>query len=218
MRTGFPELSELDAIILDFGGVLFDIDYDAPAHAFKELGLENFKTIYAKANQTLLFDELETGKISNEAFLREVIKLGNLQASIAEAETAWNSILTGIPEIRVQIVHTLKKHKPLYLLSNTNAIHVERFEKMMDDTVGLSRFKSAFEEVYYSNDIGIKKPDPLTFLQICTWNNLDPKRTLFIDDSPQHVAGAQEAGLQGYHLELSKEKFEDIVQDWGITL
>lgn len=218
MRPGLPSLTELDAIILDFGGVLFDIDYDAPARAFKKLGLENFEAIYAKANQTPLFDQLETGKVSNEAFLEEVIRLGDLKASIAEAEEAWNSILTGIPEIRVQIVHALKEKKPLYLLSNTNAIHVQKFEQMMDETVGLHRFKSAFEKVYYSNAIGMKKPDPSTFLEVCKWNNLDPKRTLFIDDSPQHVSGAQEAGLYGYHLELSEEKFEDVVQDWRINV
>lgn len=216
MRAGLPALSELDAIILDFGGVLFDIDYDAPARAFKELGLENFETIYAKANQTPLFDDLETGKVSNNDFLQELIRLGNLDASIAEAEKAWNSILTGIPEIRVQIVHALKNRKPLYLLSNTNAIHVLKFEQMMDETVGLSRFKSAFEKIYYSNEIGIKKPHRKTFLEVCEWNDLDPSRTLFIDDSPQHVDGAKKAGLHGYHLELSNERFEDVVQVWDI--
>ena len=36
--TALPE-----AVILDFGGVLYDIDYDAPVRAFKTLGVEDFE-------------------------------------------------------------------------------------------------------------------------------------------------------------------------------
>jgi FMN phosphatase YigB (HAD superfamily) len=87
-----------------------------------------------------------------------------------------------------------------FLLSNTNAIHVAEFEQMIAHTMDFELFKSAFEKIYYSNAIGIKKPHPETFLQVCEWNGLNPAETLFIDDSAQHVEGALQAGLHAYHL------------------
>jgi putative hydrolase of the HAD superfamily len=46
----------------------------------------------------------------------------------------------------------------------------------------------------------MRKPDPITFKEVCNFNRLTPKNTLFIDDSIQHVIGAQNAGLQTIHL------------------
>ena len=101
----------------------------------------------------------------------------------------------------------------VFLLSNTNAIHVAEFERMIDETYGLSKFKSYFEKVYYSNEIGLKKPYPETFLEVCKWNDLDPSETLFIDDSLQHVEGAKKAGLQVAHLK-SDYTLEQIFADF----
>lgn len=193
-------LSGIRNIIFDFGGVLFDIDYKLPIEAFRELGYDNFGEVYTQSSQNEIFDQLETGKISNEAFFRYLHSLVP-NATMLDVSIAWNSILIGLWPERVEFVKQLKRQGyRTFLLSNTNAIHVTVFEEMIDDTMGLESFREAFEKVYYSNVIGIKKPYPETFLQVCAWNNLDPKETLFIDDSIQHVEGAIKAGLKGYHL------------------
>jgi putative hydrolase of the HAD superfamily len=51
----------------------------------------------------------------------------------------------------------------------------------------------------------MKKPHPETFLHVCERHGLNPSRTLFLDDSIQHVEGAHRAGLHAHHLDLSKE-------------
>lgn len=210
----FPSPQEIDTIIFDFGGVLFDIDYDAPVRAFAELGLGDFKSLYTQAAQNPLFDLLETGKISDEDFYEALRVHFKSELNDQRLETAWNSILTGIPKGRVELIHQLKAEKRTLLLSNTNAIHVRAFEKMMDQQFGLDYFRSAFEKVHYSNEIGIKKPDPKTFLALCDWHELKPERTLFIDDSLQHVEGALKAGLKAYHLEVLKEDVRDVFASW----
>ena len=43
-----------------------------------------------------------------------------------------------------------------------------------------------------------RKPDPAAFLAICKGHGISPERTLFIDDSKQHVNGAAQAGLEAY--------------------
>lgn len=193
-------LSNVRDVIFDFGGVLFEIDYNAPVREFAKLGFTDFKDIYSQAAQTDLFDKLETGNISNEDFFR-FIESKCPDASPEEVRVAWDSILTELWPQNVREVKRLRDHGfRTYLLSNTNAIHVSSFEKMIDTSMGLESFREAFDHIYYSNVIGMKKPYPATFLKVCEWNSLDPESTLFIDDSIQHVRGAAEAGLMVVHL------------------
>ena len=71
------------------------------------------------------------------------------------------------------------------------------------------RFTSVFQNYYYSSSIGQRKPDADAFMHVCTQNDLEPSKTLFIDDSIQHVLGAKEAGLQAVHLNTAES---DIIQ------
>jgi glucose-1-phosphatase len=192
--------SGIKNIIFDFGGVLFEIDYFKPIEAFAKLGYMDFADVYTQANQNPIFDLLETGKVSNEDFWK-FLQNHVPNASRAEVEHAWNCILLHLMPEKVRFVKSLRdKGYRTFLLSNTNAIHVEVFEKMIDASMGLVEFKSAFEKVYYSNEIGIRKPHSETFTTICEWNELNKEETLFIDDSAQHVNGAREAGLNVFHL------------------
>ena len=191
---------KIEAVIFDFGGVLFEIDYNAPVRAFEKLGMEGFAAAYSQAQQNEIFDLLETGKIPGEEFYTWIASyLPN--ATRKELEDAWNSILLYLHPERVDHVHELKaKGIRTFLFSNTNMIHVEVFERMVDKSYGLEKFKSAFEFVHYSNVLGMRKPDPASFLEICRIHGLTPEKTIFIDDSIQHVEGSIKAGLKGLHL------------------
>lgn len=209
-----PRPDEVEAIILDFGGVLYNIDYDAPARAFEALGMQNFKEIYSQAAQTDLFDRLEVGSISNDDFLKALQQYTPDGTTIEEVLHAWNVILLDIPKYRIDFVHRLKSRYRMFLLSNTNAIHVEAFERDIDETMGLDYFRSAFEQIHYSNVLGKKKPYPETYLHVCALHGLDPAKTLFIDDSVQHVRGALKAGLFSYHLEVQNEELATQLADF----
>jgi len=193
-------LSGIRNVIFDFGGVFFEIDYDLPARAFQDLGFAGFRDLYSQALQNPIFDLLETGQVSNEEFLN-FLQAHVPGATREQVSHAWNVILLHImPEEVAWAQRTRKAGYRTFLLSNTNAIHVEVFEKMIADKMDITEFQSAFETIYYSNVIGLKKPHPDTFLKVCQWNKLNPSETLFIDDSIQHVNGALEAGLRAYHL------------------
>ena len=209
-----PNPDSIDAIILDFGGVLYDIDYDAPARAFQALGMDDFKTLYSQASQSDLFDRLETGKIANDDFLRALQTYTPVGTTLEQVLHAWNVILLGIPKHRIDFVHELAAKYRMFLLSNTNAIHVAEFEQHIDAAMGLDYFRAAFEKVHYSNVLGLKKPYPETYLHLCELHGLAPERTLFIDDSVQHVRGALEAGLQAYHLEVPGEELAEVMRDF----
>ena len=194
-------LDGIQNIIFDFGGVLFEIDYDLPAQAFDDLGFTGFRDLYTQAAQNPMFDLLETGKVANDEFL-DFLHQHVPHATREQVAHAWNVILLRILPQEVEFVHALRKSGTrTFLLSNTNAIHVAEFEQIIANTMDVRVFREAFEKIYYSNAIGLKKPHPETFLEVCAWNGLTPSETLFIDDSKQHVEGALRAGLHAYHLQ-----------------
>jgi glucose-1-phosphatase len=209
-----PSFSGVKHIIFDFGGVLFEIDYTLPIKAFAQLGYTDFGHLYTQAAQNQWFDDLETGRITNEVFYNYLQSFVP-HASHQQVVEAWNSILLQLRVEEVQFIQTLKNEGVrTFLLSNTNAIHVSEFEQMIDRDMGLDHFRQAFEKVYYSNVIGLKKPYPDTFLEVCRWNELEPSETLFIDDSIQHIEGALQAGLQVHHL-LPHERISHLLAGFG---
>ncbi len=202
-------LSSIKNIIFDFGGVLFEINYEAPIKAFAALGFIDFSEVFTQAKQQPVIDQYESGKISDELFL-QFLESRVSGATREQLLDAWNSILLHIMPEQVEVVEKLKgKGYKTYLLSNTNAIHVAKFESLIAEKMNPENFRKAFDEIYYSNVIGLKKPHEEIFLKVCEWNSLNPAETLFIDDSIQHVLGAESAGLQAYHLK-SGERLTDV--------
>ena len=57
-----------------------------------------------------------------------------------------------------------------------------------------------FEQMYLSYEIGLRKPDAQIFEYVLQDAGLDPSKTLFIDDTIQHIQSAKEVGLITHHL------------------
>ncbi len=183
-------------IIFDLGGVLFDINYQNIPDAFHKLGLTQFDALYTQLKQDHLFDQLETGSISSAEFRNKIRSIANKDFEDADIDNAWNSILIGFPQKNVDLLLRLKDHYRLFLLSNTNEIHEIAFREMIRAQYQRYIFDELFEKVYLSHHIHLRKPDPAIFLKVILENDLKPEQTLFIDDSPQHVEGAQKVGIQ----------------------
>ena len=193
-------LPAIKNIILDLGGVIYDIRYENIADTFRSYGLENFEKLYAQAEQTVEIDLFEEGKISPKQFRDFIRSLTHNPLSDQQIDCAWNSILIDLPEVRVRLLEKLKKRYRLFLFSNTNEINCIEFERFVIEKFGVNIFETHFEKAYYSHTLGIKKPKPKAFQKICEEQNLNPSETLFIDDTERHIVGAQTAGLQTYWL------------------
>lgn len=187
-------------IIFDLGGVILNIDYSRPQQAFRELGVKNVEQLYSKQQQTGLFDLLETGRISEAEFYDSIRELAGLPLSDEAIRDAWNSILLDFPIRRLQILQQLQLHYDTYLLSNTNAIHEAAFNRSLQQTCGYPTLAVFFEKIYLSHHVGLRKPDPAIFLHVLNDRDLKPEETLFIDDSPQHIASAAALGIRTIHM------------------
>jgi putative hydrolase of the HAD superfamily len=197
-------------IIFDLGGVILNIDYQLTSKAFKQLGVNNFDELYSQKEQIQLFDELETGKIDNNAFFDRFNVLLNTSLSHQQIEVAWNAMLLDWPIRRLQILQQLQNQFDLFLLSNTNSIHEAAFTKSLEQTHGLSSIALFFDKAYFSHRLGLRKPDTRTFEHILQKHQLNPSETLFIDDSIQHINAADSIGIKTIFLDKGMTIEKDI--------
>ena len=190
-----------DAIIFDLGGVILNIDYQKTIEAFKNLGIKNFEALYSQSQQNGTFDKLETGAIKAEEFYHILNKETGLNLSHSAIELAWNAMLLDLPKHRIELINKIGREIPIFLLSNTNEIHLKAFQKIIKDSFGDEHLlANTFIKTYYSHLIHERKPNRAAFDIIINEHQLDPSKTLFIDDSLQHIEGAKKIGLQTVHL------------------
>lgn len=198
-------------IIFDLGGVLLNLDFTATEKAFAELGIDNFQEHFSKLQQTPLFNDLETGRISRTEFIAKMQGVKpDLNLTEAQITKAWNAMLLDFPIRRMQILQQLRTYYDLILLSNTNEIHEEAFNATLQAQYSIPALGAFFDRIYYSHRVGMRKPDKEIFEQILTDNEFQPEHTLFIDDSPQHIVTAKSLGIQTIHLENGMTIEKDI--------
>ena len=191
-------MKKCKAIIFDLGAVILNINYQNTIDEFTKLGVNNATTFYSKKVQTNLFNQIETGMISSNKFLKALQK-ETKNANINQVEKAWNAMLLDLPEERIQLIEKLKNNYSIYLLSNTNAIHIDAIKKQLGERKWLA-FCKLFDKMYLSHELGLRKPDVKIFEYILNEQKLKAEEVFFIDDSPQHIASAKKIGIHCHHL------------------
>jgi FMN phosphatase YigB (HAD superfamily) len=204
-------LKGIKNIIFDFGGVIINIDYKLTINEFKSLGLTDIEKVYTQFSQLPWFNKFDTGGIGSETFLTEFSKMLAPGTNREQIIHAWNAMLLDFPAERAELLLNLRSSYRTFLLSNTNEIHINYFLNRISEWYGNEAMDKFFEKVYYSNRIGMRKPDKEIFEFVLMENSLKASQTLFIDDSIQHVEGARIAGLRAYHLQ-APETIVDILK------
>lgn len=197
-------MAQIQNIIFDFGGVILNIDYHKTEQAFIQSGLTAFSQLYSQLQQTDIFDLFETGKITTEQFIEAIQQVApNLSAS--NIIDSWNAMLLDLPLDKIKWIQQLRPNYKTFLFSNTNAVHETAFNKEVMRVTEQPTLDSFFDKVYLSHQIGLRKPHVHGFQHILSEQNIDAAHTLFIDDSPQHIEGAQKLGLQTLYLPKGKD-------------
>ncbi|MCZ2223588.1 MAG: HAD family phosphatase [Chitinophagales bacterium] len=194
-------MSNIKNIIFDFGGVLLNIDYTLTERAFINLGVNNFSALYNQHKASELFEQLETGKITPESFYTIFRNISNMQLTNEQIKNAWNAMLLNLPKERIQFLQKLKSKYKIFLYSNTNEIHYNCFIKTANLVSPNHNFNNLFIKTYYSHLCGFRKPYTESYINILQEQGLNPKETLFIDDTLINIEGAEKAGLQVLHLQ-----------------
>ena len=191
----------VSAILFDLGGVILNLDYNKTIEVFKNLGRERFDALYSQAQQNAIFDRIETGEISINYFRDFLISFLGNEVNHEMVDEAWNAMLLDLPKERIDFLRTLKKEYKIYLFSNTNAIHLRKFQEIIQQQYANAELlEDIFDKTYYSHIIQKRKPNAAAFEYILKDLGLKAEEVIFIDDSIQHVEGAKSIGINAYHL------------------
>lgn len=194
------EMTAIQNIIFDFGGVILNIDHEKLNRAFQNLHIADFGQRYSQAVQSDLFSRLETGEISPDTFRNALRELCGLTLSDEVLDETWNAILLDIPVSRLELLSRLKSRYRIFLLSNTNRIHYDAYLQTLQQAGPYRDFEDIFEKAWFSFRMGMRKPNREIYLQALQEAGLDPAHTLFIDDSLQNIHAAETCGLQTFWL------------------
>lgn len=175
----------LEALIFDIGNVLLAFDFTRTFQRLAPKCEGNFSE--AVAAMEPMKRDLESGHLSSESFLEQAARHLRFQGSREELVTAWQRIFDPI-EATHRLVERLHGVLPLYLLSNTNALHAEYF---LSEWPVFSKFSGAV----YSHEARLMKPDHAIYAHAISKFGVRAGQTLFIDDLEPNVHAAREAGL-----------------------
>jgi putative hydrolase of the HAD superfamily len=195
----------INTIIFDFGDIFVNLEKETSINEFKKLGLDG-------PNEELLAmnDLFERGKITELQFIEGFQKYIP-EADMLDIRKAWNSVIGEFPLYRLEFLQMLSTKYRLFLLTNTDAIHISRFEHMAGMSF-FSDFYQCFEKVYYSFEMGMRKPEPEIFNYILKKHDLSPKRTLFVDDKKENTDAAAALGIQVWNLKVGQEDVVDLFE------
>ena len=191
---------KLKTVIFDLGAVLLNLNFQLTIDAFVRLGISNFEEVFSKHKIHPTMEDFECGRISNEQFVNFTKQY--LPSSVQKNEIidAWNALLLDFPEENIIILERIASKYDVFLLSNTNDIHVQSFNQTLMESGCFERFYNAFDKAYFSHEIGFRKPYSDAYKYVINENRLNSKCCLFIDDTEQNVIAAEELGITGIHL------------------
>jgi riboflavin kinase/FMN adenylyltransferase len=195
-------LKGIKNIIFDFGGVLVDLKPQACLDAFATLGLPQVADYLTPYGHKGPFGKVENGDIDLNQFRDEIRETFQVELTDLEIEGAWGAFLLHTPLKKIQMVHELAKTYRVFLLSNTNPIHIRKLEEF--DAAGYP-VSECFEKLYLSYEVGLSKPGRAIFEYVLNDAGLKPEETLLVDDAPANCRTAAELGMHTYQ----PEPFED---------
>jgi len=134
--------------------------------------------------------------------IRDRLGLGEQQLAAYMADL-WREYLGSANTELIEYARRLRPRYRTGILSNSfvGARERERAAYGFEDLV---------DEIVYSHEVGMAKPDPRIYGLVCTRLKVQPQEMIFLDDADQAVAGAREAGMHAVRYQDNAQAIEEI--------
>ncbi|CAM5652159.1 hypothetical protein GCM10010222_12850 [Streptomyces tanashiensis] len=181
-------------VILDIGGVLEITPETGWVQRWEERLELPLGTVTERMHD--VWRAGSVGSISEREVHEQVALRLGLDSSQGEAFMAdlWTEYLGTPNEDLIDYVRGLQGRCRLGILSNS-------FVGARERETTLYHFDELVEQIVYSHEIGIEKPDLRAFEAVCSSLNVRREDCLFIDDVAVNVEAAQTAGMQAHLFE-----------------
>ena len=183
---------KIKAVIFDLGNVLVNYDVEKAAKRFSAASGLSTQEIWKRFFLSKFEQAYTRGEISTREFHGIACKTLGVSISLATFRHYWNDIFWENPGMEKLLIR-IKKHYPLYLISNTNALHYNHIKKNF-------KLLRHFKRKFPSHEVGARKPDLKIYRRVLKKIGLKPEETVFIDDMKSFIAGARKAGMHAIHF------------------
>ncbi len=95
----------------------------------------------------------------------------------------------------LDLVRQLRARTRVAVLTNNNTIIRDHIDSLLPELRPLFG-----EAIFTSAEFRVAKPDPEVYRRCLARLGTSPAETLFVDDLPENVAGAEAAGLRAHHF------------------
>ena len=184
------------ALLFDLGGVLINIDFARALRAWSAFSPLSVAQLKAAFQQDDAYERIETGRITTARYFEHLRACLKLDATDEQIAAAWNALLLDEITETVDAIRRAREQLklPCYIFSNTSPTHHALWR------VRHARMLEAFERVFVSSEIGLRKPHREAFDFVAREIGVPPQAILFFDDLADIVAGAAAAGFSTAHV------------------
>ncbi len=196
------DFTPIKNIIFDLGAVIIPIDFEKTFEAFAHLSKLHREVVKNNYVNSSFFVDFEKGLIGNFSFLKQLRELLGVDTTITDQQLidAWNALLLPIPKDRITRIQALASKYRLFLLSNTNPIHIYEVQRILYASAQVDCLERLFEHTWYSYDLGLIKPHTSIYETVLKRNALLPQETVFLDDNTDNISGAAQVGIHALHV------------------
>ena len=184
---------QINAYLFDIGNVILRFDFNVAVDKLRDYGITHHEPL---SQITATKNRYEAGEFDDEEFVELAIAELGFTGTAEEFEEIWQKIFTENDPMVESIREIAKGDKPLYLLSNTNGLHMKHI--LRDYPIF-----SAFSGGIYSHEAKSMKPEPPMYEQAIERFKLIPEETLYIDDLPANIATGKALGFQSHQYDLN---------------
>ena len=189
------DMSKIRNIAFDLGGVVLALSYEQAVRRFEEIGLKDARQRLDAFEQKGIFGDLESGRITEEDFRRELSLLVGRELTMEECYQAWHGYVDHVPKRNLEKILSLRaRGYKVCLLSNTNPFMMQWAGRDFDgEGHPIGYF---FDAMYLSYECKVMKPHREIFEMMLSGQQSLPEETLFVDDGLRNVEAAQALGIQ----------------------
>lgn len=189
-----------DAILFDFGNVIIDIDFELMFQGLAAGSGKSVDVVRQRLSDNQVFRRYESGFFDDAEFYEVIRQTIGYPFNNGEIKKIWNSMLLQIPPNRIELLRYLNTKFPVYLLSNTNPIHISWCNNYLQEKFGINSVNDLFKKAYLSYELGMWKPDEVIYEHVLTDANCEASQMLFFDDNEANIESARKVGLQAIHI------------------
>jgi len=132
-------------------------------------------------------ERIERGEVGGEQLYELFQKELGYKGTRAQFRLLWCDHFT-LDRGSYALLKRAAKSLPTYLLSNTNAMHIDFIRERYE-------FPSVVRGAILSHELGVRKPDPAIYRAALKMSGTKPEETVFVDDLKPNVESAKKLGM-----------------------